>query len=99
MRGLSPLAKLVQHQAFALGLHLVGHIAGTFHASRLGGEDEFSAKSLHGLRTFDGQVLGHDEHHTVALDGRCHCQGNTGIARSGFNQGIARANISRSSAR
>jgi hypothetical protein len=39
--------------------------------------------------TLDGQVLGHDQHHPVALDRGGHGQRNAGIARSRLDQRVA----------
>mgnify|MGYP000070581941 CR=1 FL=1 len=80
------VSKLIQHQTFAIGLHLFCQVPCALHASGFGGEYEFSTKGFHGLRPLDGQVLGHDEHHAVAHDGCGHGQSNAGIARGRLNQ-------------
>eukprot|EP01136_Pigoraptor_vietnamica_P031983 Opistho-1_new@93269 len=83
------VGELVQHAALAFFLHLVGQVARVFHAAALGREDQLGAESLHGLGTFDRQVLRHDQHHAVALDGGGHGQGDAGVARGGFDQRVA----------
>ena len=87
------VGKLVQHPALAFGLHAIGQVTRAFHAAGLGREDELCTKSLHGLRTLNGQVLRHDEHHAVALDGGCHGQRNAGVAGGRFNQGVTGLDI------
>jgi hypothetical protein len=71
------------------GDHLLGEVAGVFHAAALGREHQFGAEGLHGLGAFDGEVLRHDQHHAVALDGRGHRERDAGVARSGFDQRVA----------
>ena len=83
------IGKLVQHPSLALGLHAIRQIARAFHADGFGGQYEFSAKSFHGLRALNRQILGHDQHHAIAFDGRSHGQRNTGVARCGFDQSVA----------
>ena len=83
------VAELVEHHALALGHHLVGQVARIFHAAALGREDQLGAIGLHRLGTLDGQVLGHDQHHPVALDRGGHGQRNAGIARGGLDQRVA----------
>ena len=87
------IAKLVQHLSLALGLHLQRQVARRLHAARLGGENEFGPKSPHGLGAFNGQILGHHQDHAVALDRSGHGQSDTGIARGGFDQRVARRNV------
>ena len=87
------IAELVQDLALALGLHLQRQIARRLHAARLGGENEFGPKSLHGLGALDGQIFGHHQDHAVALDRSGHGQSDAGIARGGFDQGVSRRNI------
>ncbi|MOA21807.1 hypothetical protein D3C78_1423190 [compost metagenome] len=87
------IGKLVQHPALALGHHLVGQVACVLHAAALGREHQLGAIGLHGLRTLDGQVLRHDQHHAVALDRRRHGQRDAGIARSRFDQRVARLDL------
>ena len=91
--GVVAVGKLVQHAAFAFGLHALSQITGVLHATALGCQDQLSTKRLHGLGAFDGQVLRHDQHHAVALDGRGHGQCNARVARGGLNQGVARLDI------
>ncbi|MPN07166.1 hypothetical protein SDC9_154432 [bioreactor metagenome] len=87
------VGELVEHAALALLDHGVGEVAGVLHAPALGRQDEFGAKGLHGLGTLDGQVLGHDQHHAVALDGRRHGQRDAGIAGSRLDQRVARLDV------
>jgi hypothetical protein len=69
--------------------HLLGQVAGVFHAAALGREHQLCAEGLHGLGAFHREVLRHDQHHAVALDGRGHGQGDAGVAGGGFDQGVA----------
>ena len=67
----------------------LGQVAGVFHATTLGRQDQLGTKGLHGLGTLDAQVLRHDQHHAVATDGSGHRQGDAGIARCRLDQGVA----------
>ena len=87
--GVVTIGELVEHFTQALGLHLVGQVAGTFHALFLADQDQLGTIGGHGRLALGAGVVGHDQDHLVALDRRRHRQGNTGIARSGFDQGIA----------
>lgn len=83
------IAELVEHAPFALGLHLYGEIACALHAFFLRDGNQLGAVSRHGITAFLALVVGHDEDHAIALDGRHHGQRNTGIAAGGLDQGIA----------
>ena len=87
------IGKLVEHPPLAFGLHRVGQIAGIFHPLLFGDQDQFGAEGLHGLTTFDRQVVGHDQDHAIALDRRRHGQRNPGIARGGLDQGVAGSDL------
>ena len=87
------VAELVQHPAFAVGLHLQRQIARVFHATALGRENQLGTVGAHALRTLDAQVLGHDQQHAVATDGCHHRQRDAGIAASRLDQGIAGADL------
>jgi hypothetical protein len=91
MRGLSAL---VQHPALAVALHLLGQVARVFHAARARREDQLGAERLHGLRAFDAQVFGHDQQHAVTADRCRHRQRDAGVARGGFDQGVAGLDVS-----
>ncbi len=82
------IAELVQNLALALGLHSNGQIPGAFHALLTGNVHHLGAVCTHGGPALLTQVIRHDQHHSVALDGRGHGQRDTGIAGGGFNQGV-----------
>jgi hypothetical protein len=84
------VGELVQYPALARLLHGLGQITREFHAPAFGSQDQFGTKGLHRLRPFDRQILRHDQHHAVALDGGRHRQRNAGVAGGRFNQGVAR---------
>ena len=77
---------------FGTGGTLKG-VARVFHAARLRGEDQLGAIGLHRLHALDGQVLGHDQHHAIALDGGGHRQRDAGVARGGLDQRVARLDL------
>jgi hypothetical protein len=72
---------------------LLGQVTRVFHAAALGRQDQLGTKGFHGLHALDGQVLRHDEHHAVALDGGSHGQRNAGVARGGLDQRVARLDV------
>jgi len=76
-----------------LRLHLVGQVTGVFHAPALGRENEFCAEGLHGLRAFNAQILRHDQHHAVALDGSGHGQCDACVTGGGLDQRVARVDV------
>jgi hypothetical protein len=64
-----------------------------------GHQDQLGAVGGHGRLAFGGGVVRHDQDHLVTLDRRGHGQGDAGVARGGFDQGIAGLICPRSSAR
>src|SRR5206468_957957 len=58
--------ELVEHAALAVALHLLGEIARVLHAARARRQDQLGTERLHRLRTFDRQILRHDQQHAVA---------------------------------
>ncbi len=87
------IAELVEDDALAILLHLLGHVARIFHAARLGRQDDLGAVGGHALAPLDRQVFRHQQHHLVAADRRCHRQCNAGVAAGRFNQGVARLDV------
>ncbi len=83
------IGELIEHQTLAIALHLLGQIAGVFHAAALGGEQQLGAEGFHGLGALDTEVFGHDEHHAITQNGGGHRQGDAGIARGGLDQRVA----------
>jgi hypothetical protein len=83
------VGELVEHQATAFGLQLLGQVAGAFHALFLGHQDQLGAVGGHGRLAFGGGVVRHDQDHLVTLDRRRHGQGDAGVAGGRFDQGIA----------
>ena len=87
------IGELVEHAAFAIALHLLGHVAGVFHAARARREDQLGAKGAHGLCPLDGQVLRHDQQHAITPYRGGHGQRDAGVARSRLDQGVAGADV------
>ncbi len=83
------VGELVEHAALAVGHHLLGQVARVFHAAGARRQHQFGAVGLHGLRTLDRQILGHDQDHAVAEHRRGHGQRDAGIAGGGLDQRIA----------
>ena len=59
----------------------------TFGARR---QNDFSAKNLKQLSTFDRNVLGKNDLDRIALDAGDHRQRNAGVSRRRFDDGLAR---------
>ncbi|MNM79295.1 hypothetical protein D3C81_912220 [compost metagenome] len=82
------IGKLIEHQATAFGLQLLGQVAGAFHALVLGHQDQLGAVGGHRRLAFGGGVVRHDQDHLVTLDRRRHGQGDTGVAGGGLDQRV-----------
>ena len=80
------VGELVEHLATAIGLHLQGQVAGTFHAVD---QNQLGAVGGHRRLAFGGGVVRHDQHHLVTLDRRRHGQGDAGVAAGGLDQHVA----------
>jgi hypothetical protein len=87
------VGELVEHLALALALHVLGQVARVFHAAALGREHQLGAEGLHGLGPLDRQVLRHDQHHAVALDGGRHRQRDAGVAGGRLDERVARLDL------
>src|ERR1019366_5058434 len=84
------VGELVEDPALAFLLHLLGEVARVLDAGRARRQDQLGAEGLHRLSPLDAQVLRHDEKHAVAADRRSHRQRDAGVARSRFDERIAR---------
>ncbi len=82
------VAELVEHLAAAFGLHAGGQIPRSFHAVFHAHQDQLGAIGGHGRLALGTGVVGHDQDHAVAHDGRRHGQSDPGIAGGGLDQGI-----------
>ncbi|MNZ59860.1 hypothetical protein D3C78_779130 [compost metagenome] len=87
------VGELVEDLALAFALHLVGEVAGAFHALLLAHQDQFGAVGGHRCLALGRGVVRHDQDHPVALDRRRHRQGDTGVAGSSLDQRVAGADI------
>ncbi|MDT4846202.1 hypothetical protein FQZ97_802170 [compost metagenome] len=83
------VGELVEHLATATALQAFGQVAGPFHALLAAHQDQLGAVGGHGGLAFGAHVVGHDQHHLVALDGGGHGQGDAGVAGGGLDQGVA----------
>ncbi|MCY1423345.1 hypothetical protein D9M71_390540 [compost metagenome] len=91
--GVVDIAELVEDLAAPFGQHALGQVASAFHAFFLADQDQFGAVGGHGCLAFGTGVIRHDQNHLVALDRRRHGQGDPGVARGRFDQGIARLDL------
>ncbi|MNZ41680.1 hypothetical protein D3C78_592350 [compost metagenome] len=87
--GIVTVAELVEHQATAFGLQPVGQVASALHAFFFADQDQLGAIGRHGCLAFSTGVVRHDQDHLVTLDRRRHGQGDSGVARRRFDQGVA----------
>ncbi|MNH13335.1 hypothetical protein D3C79_729030 [compost metagenome] len=92
--GIVTVAKLIEHQATAIGLQTVGEVASALHALFLADQNQLGAIGGHRRFAFGAGVVGHDQDHLVTLDRRRHGQGDPGVARGRFDQGVARLDLS-----
>ncbi|MNO75012.1 hypothetical protein D3C76_660360 [compost metagenome] len=83
------VGELVEDLALAVALHLVGEVAGAFHALLLAHQDQFGAVGGHRRLALGGGVVRHDQDHPVTLDRRRHRQGDAGVAGSRLDQRVA----------
>ena len=87
------IGELIEHHALAVAVHFGSEIACAFHALGLGHRNDLGAVGPHRGAALLAHVLGHDQHHAIALHGRDHGQRDTGVARGGFDERIARLDL------
>ena len=83
------IGELVEHLALAASFHLVGQVAGPFHALLAVYDNDLGTVGAHRGPPFETHVLGHDERHAIAADGRGHGERNARIAAGGLDETIA----------
>jgi len=82
-----------QDAALAAGLQLAGQVDGRLHAALRRCQPDLGAIAPHQGAALQAHVLGHDQDHAVALDGRHHGQGYARIAAGGLNEGVPGADV------
>ena len=92
------IAKLIEHFAQSLCLHLQRQIARIFHAVTLGGfgQNQLRAVYRHRAASLDAQIVRHDQNHFVAAQCRHHGQRDAGIATGCLDQRVAGGNFAAS---
>ncbi len=91
--GVIGVVELVKQLAFAPVRHFQRQIARTFHALFFGHQNQLRTIGTHRRTAFLAHVVGHQQFHAIAFKRGNHCQRNAGVTAGGFNQHIARFNL------
>ena len=83
------VGELVEDDATAILLHLLGQVARIFHAARLRRQQNVGAVGGHALAALHAEIVWHQEQHLVAAQGGGHGQRDARITAGGLDQGIA----------